>query len=328
MSSRPLLRLLLLTALLGVSLGLPAAPAQAGDLDLEGTWHLLVHFQDGGSEDPEAERWYDRVWKFERQGRRLQWTDYGIVVFEDSRGRFELIGATTRSRVMGYWEPNERQQKNIRDGLEIVPRESRAKSLRGSPQRGFRSSGGLRPTSASVISYHELWSITDPGGKPVFTRDDVLGSARTERMEGVTRYQTLEVLEGGNLLRGRFERDGSLHGSFQLTRAGETRAREGDEVDRRTDLDDISLGFAVDRGPLADELEGLLDEPDRAAQRERARALVIGMLEKDLRDRGQDPRAYKARVLVLAEKIEAVLIDEGASLDEVEAMLRRGELQP
>lgn len=328
MFQRPPLRLLLPAALLVASLGARSAHGDPAPLDLLGSWHLLVHYQDAGSEDPDAPRWYDRVWKFEMKGRRLLWTEYEIVIFDDPSGRFELIGFDTRSRVLRHWEPNARQRKNIHDGLEIVARGSKAKTLRGSLQRGFRSSGSLRSSSTSVIGYHELWSIANADSKPVFTRDDVLGSARTESMQGRTRYQTLEVLGGGSALSGRFERDEDLRGSFRLTRTGDTRVREGEPIDRRTQLEDISLGFAVDRGPLADRLERLLDEPDRAAQRERARGLIRGMLEKDLRDRGQDPRPHTPRILSLTDKILVVLLDEGASLDELEAMLRRGELRP
>lgn len=297
-------------------------------VDLLGTWHVLVHYTDAESEDPLAERWYDRVWKFEMKGRSLLWTEYSIVIFASEEGRFETIGVSTPSRVLGYWEPNERQAKNIRTGLEIVDRNSRSKTLRGSFERGFRSGGSLRSTSASVIEYRELWSIEDPTGKPVFGRDDVLGSARTEAMEGRTRYETREVDSGGNVLSGHFERDAVMRGSFRMTRAGESRLHVGEEVDRKADPEDVLLGFAVDRGPLADELESLLDLPDRAQQRERVRELVRALLEEDLLQRGQDPRVQTPRVLRLTDKIEVVLIEDGASLDELEGMLRRGELRP
>jgi hypothetical protein len=178
-----------------------------------------------------------------------------------------------------------------------------------------------------VIGYHESWSIEQVEQLPVFARDDVLGSARTENMQGLTRYTTLEVLEGGRQLRGRFERDDELRGSFRLTRAGDSRLREGDEVDREAKPEDVRLGFAVDRGELADKLLEVLAAPDREAQRGRIRELVRGMLEKDLRDRGQDPRQHEPRILPLVDQIVGLLVDEGASLDEVEAMLRRGELQ-
>ena len=304
-------------------------PARASEVELLGTWHLLVHYQDAGAEDPEAEQWYDRVWTFEaRGGRRLQWTEYPVAIFRDESGRFERVGRGRRGRVLGYWEPSPGQQKNIRDGLEIVSRGARSKSLRGSLERGFRSSGGLRSASTSVIGYHELWKIEDPLGKPVFEREDILGSARTENMQGVTRYETLEVKEDGRVLRGRFERDGSLTGRFRLTRAGETREHEGEEIDRRTSLDDMDLGFAVDRGPMVEELLQLLAAPDRAAQRERVRELIRGMLEQDLRDRGEEPRQYTPRVLAMTDTLETLLVDRGRSLDEVEAMLRRGEIDP
>lgn len=320
-----------LSLLLAVAmqLGVARAADAPAALDLQGTWHLLVHFRDEASENPEAHRWEDRVWKFEMKGRRLHWTEYPIVVFDDMSGRFEMIGGKTRARVLEYWEPNASQQRNIRDGLEINERGSRAKSLRGSPERGFRSTGNLRSASASVIAYVEIWSVDDPNGLPVFTRDDLLGSGRTESMQGRTRYTTTEVSSDATQLRGRFERDGSMHGSFRLTRAGAAQVVAGKNEHDPDEVLEIPLGFSVDRGERARELEALLASPDPASQRDRARSLVRRMLEQNLRERGQDDvYSHGPRVRRMTELILVELIDRGASLDEVEAMLRRRELVP
>ena len=312
-------------ALLVVASG---ARAQPPAVDLLGSWHVLVHFTDSAADDPEAHRWVDRVWKFEMKGRRLLWSEYPIVVFNDMRGRFTMIAGTTRGRVQEYWEPNAGQLRNIRDGLEVNERESKAKTMRGSLQSGYRSSGGLRSASTSVIGYTQSWSVDDPAGLPVFTRDDLLGSARTENMHGRTQYTTTEVRGGGSSLWGRFERDLTAVGSFRMTRMGELRLTEGrDEHDPDAEVE-IRLGFAVDRGASAAELAALLDAPDPGAQRERALELILALLREDLKERGQDPLAHYARTDSLAQKILTLMIDEGASLDEVEVMLRRGELLP
>ena len=48
-----------------------------------------------------------------------------------------------------------------------------------------------------------------------------MGSGRTETLEGVTRYETTAVEEAGDVLVGRYERDGTRHGSFRMRRSGE-----------------------------------------------------------------------------------------------------------
>ena len=52
----------------GLLLALALAPV-ARAVDLEGTWYVLIHFQDAETNKPDAWRWDDRVWKFEQQGR-------------------------------------------------------------------------------------------------------------------------------------------------------------------------------------------------------------------------------------------------------------------
>ena len=47
-----------------------------------------------------------------------------------------------------------------------------------------------------------------------------MGSGRSETMEGVARYETTAVEELGHVLVGRFERDGTRHGSFRMRRSG------------------------------------------------------------------------------------------------------------
>ena len=77
------------------------------------------------------------------------------------------------------------------------------------------------------MSYVQHWSIRDPGRRPTFRREDTLGSARTESIDGVTEYATTEVEDSGDVLRGTFERDGTRHGTFRMTRAGTARGVKG-----------------------------------------------------------------------------------------------------
>ena len=127
--------------LLGVVALLVAATpvTRAAALDLIGTWHVLVHYRDSATGYPEREHWEDRIWVFEREGSRLRWTDYPIVVFSDQTGRFEQLGTNRARRVLHFWEPNDAQLAQIYEGLEINPRGSRSKALRGSDAEGWNS---------------------------------------------------------------------------------------------------------------------------------------------------------------------------------------------
>ena len=75
---------------LAAALFVGLAPAAASaELDLEGTWHVLVHYRDAKTANADTERWEDRLWVFEAAGDRLRWTEFPIVVFDDESGRFE-----------------------------------------------------------------------------------------------------------------------------------------------------------------------------------------------------------------------------------------------
>jgi hypothetical protein len=70
-----------------------------------------------------------------------------------------------------------------------------------------------------MIRYVESWRIDPAAEGPIFKREDALRSERAEDLGGVTIYTTREVADGGRLLRGDFERDGTQHGTFTMTRA-------------------------------------------------------------------------------------------------------------
>ena len=215
------LRLAARAALAALAVLFYAAPSLAGDgVDLIGTWHVLVHYRDDHTVHPERERWDDKVWIFERSGSRLRWTEYPLVVFTDETGRFERRSTGQYARVLHAWEPNEKQLAEIHRGLEYNMRGSKSKTLRGSDADGWASQRRSGTVSASVITYTENWIIEGMPARPVFTRTDVMGSARTENVEGITRYATVGVDAGGDVLRGTFERDGSRHGTFRMMRAG------------------------------------------------------------------------------------------------------------
>jgi hypothetical protein len=236
-----------------------ATAGSANEVDLVGTWYVLVHYKDDAAGNPDAERWEDRVWVFERKGSRLGWTEYPIAVFRDETGRFERRSTGQYARILHYWEPNPAQRSDIANGLQVNTRGSKRKTLRGSADGGWSSSRARGAASASTISYSEVWSVEGLPERPVFTRSDSLSGAGAESMEGVTRYATTEVSEGGSLLTGTFERDATRHGRFRMMRSGEIGALEGskslEERQRR------AIESEIRRSPeLRAEARKLLDE--------------------------------------------------------------------
>ncbi|HJO22835.1 MAG: hypothetical protein QF890_06495 [Myxococcota bacterium] len=209
-----------LTAVVVLSAALGLAPAASAEVGLAGSWHVLVHYKDDATSHPERERWLDRLWVFEEKNGKLYWTEYPIVVFSDETGRFERRSSGQYARVLGNWEPSETQESNIQAGLQTNSRGSKKKKLKGSDAEGWKTTYRARPGSASVVTYQENWSIAKEGGLPVFVQEDVMASTRTESLEGVTRYSTQGVDRGGDVLVGSYERDGTRHGSFRMTRSG------------------------------------------------------------------------------------------------------------
>jgi len=215
----PLARVFPSTALaaLAAACAALAAAGPAAAVDLVGTWHVLVHYKDRTAPNPDAERWEDRVWVFEREGDRLRWVDYPIVVFSDESGRFERLGTNRAARRLVYWTPSPEQQAELARGPKVNSRGSKSKSLRAAGD-GWESTTSQQ-RSASYLTYEERWTV-DAKERPVFTRTDVLGGALAEDAEGRTRWETQQVENGGAVLRGRYDRDGTREGTFVMTRVG------------------------------------------------------------------------------------------------------------
>lgn len=327
----PLAALLLACAL--------ALPAAAAALDLEGTWYVLVHYKDDATNHPERERWEDRLWVFEPQGERLKWTDYPIVVFEDEEGRFENLGTNRQRRVMHFWEPDEAQRAEIAEGLEFNSRGSRTKTLRPQGDGVWSSaSPGGGYSSARVITYTETWTVRDPEGTPRFAWGASLGNAVSEDFEGRTVFETTGVRAGGDVLVGRYERDGTRHGTFRAMRTGraesvKTRyASEGErayvalfgEMGKQMFAGEVPGGGPEDA--LRARVEaGDFDEEDRRALRLQLEEWVA---EQYRRQGNEDLRPFRPQIQSLARQMTALVVDEGRSIEEVGAMLRDGRLRP
>jgi len=214
---------------------LPSLVHAEGEVELLGTWYVLIHYKNAHTNNPDVDRWDDRLWTFEKKGSRLQWTEHPIVVFTDKAGRFESSGGNPRSRVLHAWEPNDGQQAEIARGLQVNSRGSKVKSLRGSPAKGYASFNAQRGFSATTVGYQETWSVTDVTTLPVFTREDSLGTEAalaSQDKDGVasgrTRYTTTEVSQDGTVLTGEFRRDENRSGSFRMQRSGGLRDLESD----------------------------------------------------------------------------------------------------
>lgn len=310
-----------------------AAAAPAGAVDLEGTWYVLVHYQDAASNRPDAWRWEDRVWRFRRAGDGLEWTEFSIVVLQDESGRFERLGGNRAARVVAAWEPSPAQLADIRDGLEVnSARGVKTKTLRAA-DGGWSSGGSALGEGAAVLTYSETWRIEDAGGLPVFVRDDALGGASAETMEGRTEYRTEEVAADGSELSGRFERDGTRTGRFRLIRSGDSAAvGSSDQAERQRK---ILLEGALRQGLVTQEevaaafaAQVQLDEGAAGADRAEARRRIRDGVEAAIRAQGEDPRALAPQVESLTRQIERLLFDEGRSVAEVQRLLETGQLRP
>ena len=199
-------------------------------IDLLGAWHVLVHYTDDNATNDEQLRWLDRLWVFSQKHGKLVWTEYPIVVFGDESGRFERRSSGQYARVLGGWVPNELQRSNIRVGLRTNTRGMKSKKLRGSASEGWATRSRARVGSASVVTYQENWSIAFEDDLPVFAQEDVMGSARSESLAGLTRYTATERKSAGVWV-GSYERDGTRRGKLWLRRAGMRRGLDQKELD-------------------------------------------------------------------------------------------------
>ena len=329
-----------LAAALASAVAALSAPAGADEVardavDLIGTWHVLIHYTDDHSHAPDQMRWDDRVWVFEHSGSRLRWTEYPIVVFEDQTGRFEPRGAIRAARVLHGWEPNAAQRDQIASGPAVNDRGSKSKTLRKHGDDGWRSVARPSAASASVVTYVENWSIEGAAGKPVFRREDVLGSGLTENLEGVTEYATTEVASGGDVLRGTFERDGTRHGTFRMTRSGPQQAVKGkakSEGQRfyQSYLEGFGEAMAWRAGALAEANAHRAKQGGKLPEdvREKAEAGIRAAVEQSVRNAGADPRDFEREVDSLTRKISGLLLEQGLSLEEDERLLADGKINP
>lgn len=303
--------------------GAAALPAPARAVDLAGTWYVLVHYRDADGPDPGAQHWSDAVWRFEQPGEaRLDWSWYPSVLFDEQEGRFAMVDRQRLARVEHAWEPSPAQRREIAEGLRVQPRGAVTKSLRRRGD-GFRSLGAARTASTSVIGYAETWRIESPDARPVFVRSAAMGSARTARLEGATRFEVETISEDGDELRGRYRRDESQRGTFRMWRAGPVRSLEADP---REAPPEPSARFLAGRllGPRhhVAALEALAARGDDEA----LRAEVRRRIELAMRDAGESPERHARFRDRLVDEVSRRLASEPASVERLEALWSQGRL--
>jgi hypothetical protein len=310
-----------------------AARALTAD-ELVGAWHVLVHYQDSQTGNPDAKRWEDRIWVFEKQGEQLRWSDYPIVVFEDEEGRFERLGTNRQSRILDHWEPNAAQRAQIEAGLAINSRGSRSKTLRGSDAKGWSSAGrGGGYQSARIITYEETWTLDGLPDAPRFVRNDSMGSAGSEEIEGRTLYETTSIEEGGRVLRGKFDRDGTRIGTFRMMRTGSVRSVDdgggsapGRQLKRAELVAMLAPGLVKLPGERSEaEWREAVTGPDAKQERLALRAA----LEEGLRTQvltEEDIRTHNVLLSNLAVELERLFVEEKKSLADLRKMMLEGEV--
>jgi hypothetical protein len=145
-------------------------------------------------------------------------------------------------------------------------------------------------------------------------------------MEGRTVWESETVEEGGDVLRGRYARDGVRAGRFVMRRSGTAGVVRGSGKTQSERVYELFLGEmagqvlggGISGGVEEAELRRMIETksvPDevRAAVRSEIRASV----EQEMEQQGNDPRALRAQVDALTARIERMYLDEGRSLEEI-----------
>ena len=185
---------------------------------LLGDWYVLIHFEGRPEGETESPQWEDQIWTIKASKENLRWTIFPHVEMKRTRGRYQERSDGLVALSPGPWSPDAQQWEEIRSGLKTDPYSSRSKTLRPSGPDAWRSSGRLRSASASMVGYHELWQIRFEGHLPVFSRVDSMGSARTDVLDGQTRFITEARDSDEGEWVGRYQRGEAFQGRFRMVR--------------------------------------------------------------------------------------------------------------
>jgi hypothetical protein len=287
---------------------------------------VLIHYTDRASERPEQKQWDDRLWVFERDGERLHWREHPIVVFRNRSGRFESLGSNARS--LGFWEPDGAQRREIGSGLEASARSASQRVLRRTPD-GWSSATRQAADSASVVVWQSIWEIDLAGAAPRFAVHDSLGNAAVEAIQGTTLYAGESVEAEGDVVAGRYERDGVRFGVFRMTRSGVPSVYEA-KPSAEPDKDAVYDRFYAELGRQLRTVSALPERTDPLAgsEREAFRERIRAAVEERYRAQGNDPRPHAPQVDALTRAIEGLYLDEGRTLEEIGLMIEDGRVRP
>ena len=173
--------------------------------------------------------------------------------------------------------------------------------------------------------------------RPAFLRDDVMGSMSTENVKGRTVWEGQSVESGGDVIRGRYDRDGTRIGTFRMMRSGQASTVKGSgksAEERAYTAFFAAMGSQLFAGELpgggseaevraAIDAGEFTDEDRRELLRDFARAI-----EESYRNQGNDPRPFQPQIQSLSRKMVALFVDEGKSVEEIQQMLMDGRLRP
>jgi hypothetical protein len=303
-----------------------AEAAIGAELDLEGSWHVLIHYTDRASQRPEQEQWDDRLWTFVRQGDRLRWHEYPIVVFRDRSGRYESPVSEVRS--IGSWVPDRGQQREIEAGLEVSPRGASQHSLRRT-SGGWSSALRSAAEAADIVVWQSIWEVELGDDGPRFAVRDSLGNATVEAIQGVTLYEGDSVLAEGRRVEGRYSRDGQRIGTFQMTRTGSPGTYEAVRAPEPK-KEEVYERFYAELGRQLRTVSGLPESssPLEGAPREAFRDQIRLAVEERYRAQGNDPRPHAPQVEALTLAIEGLYLDDGWTLEKIGLAIESGEVRP
>lgn len=289
---------------------------------------MLIHYRDHGDAEADLAQWDERVWVFEREGERLRWSEYPIVVFSNGAGRFHRQGDAL-VRELGHWEPNEGQRREIAAGLRTNPREKRDRVLRPTAE-GWSSATDRGYDSARFVTWSSVWEVDLSDPSPRFVMRDALGSSAAQAIQGQTVYAAEGPPDDGGLA-GRFERDATRRGRFQMMRTGSPERFEAPRP-REPEKEEVYDRFYTELGRQLRTRRVLPDvaaaEDRTPAGREAFQDRVREEVEALYQAQGNDPRPHAPQVEKLTVGITGLYLDAGLSREEIALRIIEGQLRP